>query len=339
MHGMFGPVSGQYGGGGYSGFYNRGFRDDSPYQQALSFLVAQTTYIEPEVVRIRYPELNYAQFVPVDSAGGNEWAKSVTFFSLDQVGRADWFSHLAKDVPIADINRAKHEVGIEMAAIGYRYTLEELGQAMMIPGTNLTTERAAAARRAYEQMVHNVAMYGDTGKGWAGLINHSLPPIINLTTTFAASVAAGTDTGIAAILQAVNALLTNIWQSSLTVEMADTLLLPLSVTTLFSMTQLPHTTMNLMEWIKRNNLYTTETGQELMIRGVRGLDTAGVNGVGRAIAYRRDADVLKLHIPMRHRFLDVWRTGPMIFDIPGIFRLGGLEIRRPGAFRYLDGVN
>jgi hypothetical protein len=312
------------------------FRDET-FQQALSFLVSQTTYLEPAVIRIKYPELNYAQFVPIDTSA-NEWAKSITFFSVDMVGQADWFNHMARDVPFADIMKQKHEQGIEMAAIGYRYTLEELGQAMMLPGTNLTIERAAAARRGYEEMVHNICMYGDSRKNWFGLINHSLPAIVNQATTFAGLIATGTDANIALILQAINAVLTNIWQSSLTVEMADTLLLPLSVTTLLSMTQLPHTTMNLMEWILKNNLYTQETGLPLMIRGVRGLDTAGAAGQGRAIAYRRDPEVIKIHIPMTHRFLPVWQTGPIVFDVPGIFRIAGLEVRRPGAIRYMDGV-
>jgi hypothetical protein len=254
------------------------------------------------------------------------------------VGQADWFNHMARDVPFADVMRQKHEQGIEMAAIGYRYTLEELGQAMMLPGTNLTTERASAARRAYEEMCHNVAMYGDSRKGWAGLTNHSLPTIINIATSWPAQVATGTPASLGAILQGINGLLSNIWQSSLTVEMADTILLPLSSMSLLSMTQLPNTTMNLMEWIAKNNLYSAETGRPLMIRGVRGLDTAGASGNGRAIAYMRDPEVLKMHVPMTHRFLPVWQTGPIVFDVPGIFRLAGLEIRRSGAFRYADGV-
>jgi hypothetical protein len=75
-----------------------------------------------------------------------------------------------------------------------------------------------------------------------------------------------------------------------------------------------------------------------MIRGLRGLDTASASGGGRAIAYRCDPDVVKMHVPMTHRFLPVWQTGPIVFDVPGIFRLAGLEIRRPGAFRYADGI-
>ena len=56
------------------------------------------------------------------------------------------------------------------------------------------------------------------------------------------------------------------------------------------------------------------------------------------IAYRRDPRVLKLHIPMVHRFLPVWQTGPITFAIPGIFRTGAVEIRRPGAMVYVDGI-
>jgi hypothetical protein len=305
-------------------------------QQALGFLQAQTTYLEPQVYRMKYPELNYRDLVPID-ASASEWAKSVTFYSVDMVGKADWFNHLARDVPLADVTRGKHEIGIEMAAVGYRYTLEELGQAMMVPNTNLTVERAAAARRAYEEFVHNKALYGAVEKNWLGLLNHSAPTVINAGATWATQLATPA-TGITAILNDVNGVLTNIWQASLTVETADTLLLPLKSMGQLTITQLPNTTMNLMEWIKRNNIYTTTTNQQLNILGVRGLDTGGAAGQGRAVAYRKDPEIVKMHIPMPHRFLPVWQTGPMVFDIPGVFRLAGLEIRRPGAFRYLDGI-
>lgn len=311
------------------------FQDD--FQQALAFLVTQATIIEPQVIEIKYPDLNYADFVPIETLG-NEWAKSVTFFSIDRIGQADWFNHLAQDVPYADIMREKHEVGIEMGAVGYRYTMEELGQQMMLPGTNLTSERAMAARRAYEEFCHQTVMYGDSRKNWLGLTNHTLPAVINATGTWAAALA-GTTPNVQKVLQDINGLLTNIWQTSLTVEMADTLLLPLSAITVLATTQLPATTMTVLQFIQSNNLYTLETGRALTIRAVRGLDNAGASGNGRVIAYNRDPQILKMHRPMPHRFLEARQTGPLMFDVPGIFRIAGLEIRRPGAMRYLDGVS
>jgi hypothetical protein len=181
-------------------------------------------------------------------------------------------------------------------------------------------------------------MYGDSRKNWLGLTNHTLPSVINLAGGTWASRLAGATPTPSSVLQDFNAITTNIWQSSLTVEMADTALMPLSLMTLLSMTQLPNTTMNLLAWIHANNLYTTETGRAMVIRGVRGLDTAGASGNGRIVLYQKDPQVLKLHRPMSHRFLPVWQKGPLVFEVPGIFRLGGLEIRRPGAFRYADGA-
>jgi hypothetical protein len=139
-------------------------------QQALSFFTQQASVIEAAVYRIKYPDVQYPSLIPVDSSA-NEWAKSVTFFSIDKTGAADWFHHSAHDMRMADIQRTKAEKNIEMAGIGYRYTLEELGQAMLIPGFQLTTERAESARRAYEEFIDRIAFFGDTAKGWTGLVN------------------------------------------------------------------------------------------------------------------------------------------------------------------------
>jgi hypothetical protein len=120
--------------------------------------------------------------------------------------------------------------------------------------------------------------------------------------------------------------------------MANTILLPVDAMTLIATKRIPDTTMTVLDFLINKNVYTLQTGQPLMIRAVRGLETAGTGGSGRMVAYRRDPSVLKMHIPMPHRFLPVWQTGPMIFEVPGIFRVAGLEVRRPGAVRYLDGI-
>jgi hypothetical protein len=312
------------------------FRDMPNEQAALSFLVSQITYIEPTVYRIKYPDLIWRELMPVDSTG-TEWAKSVTFFSIDQVGAADWFHAQASDVPLADVVRAKGEVAIEMGAIGYRYNTEELAQSMMIPNFSLSTERASAARRASEEFLHNIALYGNTVKSWLGLTNHTLPAVINTSHTWAYDMAQAPPL-TQAILNDVNMCLTNIWQGSLGIETADTLLLPFSAMSAINIAQLPNTTMNLLEWLMKNNIYTQQTGGALTVRAVRGLDTAGASGGGRMVAYRKDPEIIKMHVPMPHRFLPVWQRGPLVYDVPGIFRTGGVEIRRPAAIRYVDGI-
>jgi hypothetical protein len=307
-------------------------------QQALGFVVSQTSHIEAQVYEEQYPEIQYANLIPIDTSA-NEWAKSITYYSMNKVGQAQWFHHYAKDIAVADSERAKHEVGVEMANIGYRWSLEEVGQAMMI-GQPLQADRASAARRAYEEFVDNVAIRGDADKGFFGLLNYPGIAVSNVqadggTGSDEPSWAVKTETQI---LRDFNSAISGMYQDTLQVELADTVLLPLPVLNDIATRRLGDTTMTILEFLQKNNVYTFQTGRPLTIMAVRGLETAGVGGVGRMIVYRRSPDVLKLHIPMPHRFLPVWQTGPLLFDVPGIFRLAGLDIRKPGAFRYVDGV-
>lgn len=306
-------------------------------QSALSFMQQQASYIEPQVYEIQYPEIQYPDLVPVDTSG-NEWAKSITFYSSDKVGQAAWFHHMANDVPFADIVRTKQEKGIEMAAIGYYYTLEEIGVSQQIPGMNLTTERADAARRAYEEFMENIAFIGDSTKDWTGLINDA-------GVTAGSAVADGTGTSALwsaksgdLMIRDVNSILTGVYTASETVEMADTLLLPIDRFTRLATTRVENTTASAMGWLQQFNTYTAVTNQPLTIRAVRGLATAGAGGTARMVAYRNDPQILKLHLPMPHKFLGVMQVAALRYDVPGIFRTGGLEIRRPGSVRYLDGI-
>ncbi len=304
-------------------------------QQALSFLIEQATFIEAEVYRIQYPEIIYSQLIPIDTSA-NEWAKSITYFSMDKVGAADWFDGNAGDMPKADINRAKFEQGIEMAGIGYGYNLEELGQAQQIPGTNLSAERAEAARFAYEQFMDKLAYLGNVAKGFTGLINNTTVTRVDAATVSATKLWSGKDADHQ--VADIQAALTGVYEGSNTVEMADTVLLPVDAINTLSITRIPNTMETALTYIAKNNLYTFMTGAPLTIRGVLGLGKAGNGATGRMVAYRKDPRVLKLHVPMMHRFLPVWQRGPLSFDIPGIFRVGSVEIRRPGAIRYVDGI-
>ena len=83
---------------------------------------------------------------------------------------------------------------------------------------------------------------------------------------------------------------------------------------------------------------TATTGQPIVIRGMRSLDTAGASSTARLVAYRYSPQVLKLHMPMPHRFLPAYQSGPLRWDVPGVMRLGGLDIRLPKEVVYLDGI-
>jgi hypothetical protein len=306
-------------------------------QATLGFLVSQVSRIERDVYAIQYPAIRYPGLIPVDTAGP-EWAKSVTYFSSDRVGQAAWFHGRAQDVPNADVVRTKAETTVQMAAIGYEYTDEELAQAQML-GMPLESDKASTARRAAEEFIDRVALFGDTSANFTGLVNNATVTAGTAPADGAASATTFLSKTADQVLRDVNGTLTGIWTGSLYVEMADTLLLPYSVIVALSQRRVTdQNSMTIMDWIQQKNVYTLETGRPLTIRGLRGLETAGAGGTARMVAYLRDPGVLKMYMPMPFKFLPVWRKGPISYEVPGIFRLGGVDVKRPLAMRYLDGI-
>lgn len=308
---------------------------DAP-QAGLAFVISQASYIERAVNMIMHPDIQYPQLIPVD-VSAPEWAPSITFFSQDMTGQAQWLAGAASDIPNADINREKFQSVVHMAGIGYDYTLEEIGQAQML-GMNLPTDKAASARRAYEEFVDNVALNGDSKVNFLGFLNHSSITPANVALNAGASSRLWINKTADEILTDLNEPLQDIHSVSKQVEMADTVLM--SVAKLDYLSTKPRASTadtTILKYFKENNVYTLQTGQPLTIRAVRGLETAGASGTERMIAYRRNPEVLKMHIPMPHRFMSPFQQSPLRVQIPGIFRLGGLDIRRPGAVRYRDG--
>jgi hypothetical protein len=300
-------------------------------QQALSYLRQQATYLEPEIYKVKYPTIRYPDLIPVDTSA-DAWTPTVTYLSIDGVGQAEWFAAGAKDVPLAEINQQQFETPVKMASIGYRYNLEELARAQKL-GINLTSEKGIVARRAAEQFIDQRALYGDNVVGFKGLINN--PNVGVIVSTAGSWLAATADQIIADVNQAI----TGISVATLEIEVANTILLPKSrYDHISSMPRSTTSDTTILDYIRRNNIYTQETGQPLLIRSVRGLETAGTGGTRRMVVYMRSMDVVKMHLPMPYRFLPVWQTGPIVFDVPGIFRFGGVDIRRPDAFRYVDGI-
>lgn len=323
--------------------HNGGPQFTDAQQASFGFVYNQSLLINTQVYENKFPDLDFAKLVYVDTSAP-EFAPGVVTFLSSTVGKAAWFSGAAKDVAKADVTRDRSETRFHMAAVGYGYNTEEVGQAQLM-GMNLDASKATAARRAYTEFMWNVTLTGDSTKGLYGLANQT-----GVTTGTAPADGTGSVTTWfdgsgnatktpAQMVRDLNSLLTGIFTGSLTVEMADTVLMPYSTISYLGATPMSATnSQTVLTFLLENNIYTQMTGQQLTIRGVLGLDTAGASSTKRMVAYANRQDVAKLHLPMPHRFFPVYQGGPFQFEVPGAFRTGGVEVLRTGAFRYLDGI-
>ncbi len=304
-------------------------------QQALSFVISQTSHIETQVWKKLYPEILYPEFVPVDESA-HPWATTVTYYSSDVTGQAGWLHSFAQDFPMVNQNRTKHETNVSMGGIGYGYNLQEISQASML-GINLQADLAIASRDAYERHCEQVAFMGDAQVGYQGLLNNS--------SVGAADVADGASTNPEwetktpdEIVKDFNEALSDIYSDSNTIELADTVLLPPSSYNLIATKRLdPTMTTTILEHIQRVNVYTAQTGKPLKIRALRQLETAGAGNTKRMVVYLRNPQVVKLHRPMPLRFFPVQQV-MLDYKVPAAYRIGGTDVRRPGAVRYRDGI-
>lgn len=298
-------------------------------QANLGFVQSQTAVVEKGVYAHRFPAIRYPGLIPLDYSAP-EWIKTVDYYSMDISGKAGWTADRAKDLNMVGTQLGKSSTSVFMADIGYDYGLEEVNQASEM-GMNLPGEKAMAARLIYERTVDNIAFTGDEEKGWKGLFNS--------TAVIAASATTG-DWATATedqILADINEILSGVFTETNEIAVSDTLILPSLKYQYIASKRLGDTGITILEFIQRANAYTAETGQPLNIRSSRGLNTSGAGGTSRMVAYRNSPEVLKMHIPMRHRFLPVQIDG-LTYQVPGIFRLGGLDIRLPKEVRYSDGI-
>lgn len=313
--------------------------------QVFSFASQASRIVNTRVYEIEYPEMDIASLVTVDT-NLPEWVSGVDTLIGDKVGKAEWQSGAAKDVPLAEVNLNKVGIDFDMYAIGYQWNIEELGKAQF-QGYPLTERKAAAARFGSQVFQWDNLLIGSAVKGWTGLLNSTYVTPITLPadgtdTTSAWVLNNGTGNKTAAqIVRDVNILLLGAPGPGRVVK--NTLLLPDAALDYMVATPYGVTSPNLsiMQYIMANNEYTRRTGQQLVIRSLDELKnkaTVGIAGGGRAVAYRNDPDMLKLWVPMPYRFLPVYQDGALNFTVPGIARTGPLDIMRPNAISYGDAV-
>lgn len=298
-------------------------------QAAFPFVIAQGRNIEAQVYSKRYPKYNYQDVVPVVTEG-NQWAIGTTFFTIDVAGQAKFLSGKGTDVPFVSSKRDHASHDFQMIGAGWEWTIEEVNQAALY-NTNLQATDANTAAMAVDQLLYQIAMTGSDEKNWEGFVNSSLVSENDAAVTLAAA----TPAQAAAF---VNDALSLVATQTGEVEYADTIAISPAIFRAWATKEYGdgNGTLNILEYIRKNNIYTAETGSPLNIAINRALTDAGGAGVDRMVAYRRDAEVLRFHLPMPRTVLAPRQTSLMGFEQGLIARTGGTEIRLPGAMTYLD---
>ncbi len=318
----------------------RNFMDMSP-TAALGFLVQQAAHIETKVYEKKYPQLKYTSLVPLDNSAP-DWVETVMFQSTDARGELQFFGPGSTDVPTVDIAASQGWHGIKTAALGYTYTLEEIGRAQLYD-VPLDTRRATAVRDVTEQGLNKTYLWGrGVGEGLYTSANVTREAAKATLKALVADIPSkGTQPIIDFFGNAYNQVYLN---NTKTVYRPTNFVLPPEQMQLLQRTMLStHNASNYtLLMFLRENFKDMDFDDDIMLSATL-LDNTGQPQdtplkEDRMMTYCKDIEVVKGHDVMPIQFLAPATADNINFKVPAIVRTGGTEWRVPSAAHYVDGL-
>jgi hypothetical protein len=288
------------------------------------FLDRQLEYIRPQVFEVEYADIKYPTILPVTAEAG-PGSQTFTYRIMDATGDFKLISDAADDLPRADVSQTEKSINIRSFGGSFGYTVQELRAAQMA-NLSLEQRRATAVRRAYEEKVESVAMFGEGSVSLAGFFNNATVDVIAANKWFST-------VGITAqeMLEILNEGVSAIISGSNMKEQPDTILMPYEDYNTVSTTRNSDSSdVTVLEYFLRTNPF---------IRNVEPINQlAAANSSlakNRLVVYKRDPQKVQLHIPQPLELFPPQQRG-LEFIVPAHARVGGVALYYPKSVKYVQ---
>jgi len=295
--------------------------------EAGLFLERQLEYIRPQVFEVEYADIKYPTILPVTSEAG-PGAQTFTYRIMDATGDFKLISDAADDLPRADVSQVEKSINIRSFGGSFGYTVQELRAAQMA-NMALEQRRAAAVRRAYEEKVESVALFGEASVGLAGFFNNSTVDVVSADKWFTGVTATGTTAQD--MLDLMNQGVTAIINGSSMKEQPDTILMAWEDYNVVSTTRNSDSSdVTVLEYFLRTNPFIRN------VEPINQLDSDKSSlSKNRMVIYKRDPGKVQLHIPQPLELFPPQQRG-LEFIVPAHARVGGVALYYPKSVIYVQ---
>src|SRR5574338_70360 len=287
----------------------------------------QLTQIMARPFMARYPEIKWRQILPINTEFSNG-ARAHTYMLFDEQAQAHIISDMGGEFPNAEVN-ATETVG-KFFSIGssYGYSVQDLRSAQYA-GVALDIRKGVVARRLSERKVDALACVGQTSLGLTGLANDA-----NIPATTKGTQASGTTWATATpdeIVTDFNLQYSTVFTGSKGAHEPNTALVGTAgwakITTTrmdsFNNQTIYDYLLKTMPWLKRIAYWPR-------------LDTAGAGSKERIMVGELSPDNAQAIV-----WQDFEQFPPQLRNLMTVilchFRWGGVSVRYPKAFTYMDG--
>lgn len=304
-----------------------------------AFFARELEHIKARTFDIKYPELKATSLIPVSTEAG-PGAETITYQQFDQVGIMKLIANYADDLPRADVFANEFTSQVKSLGGSYGYNIQEVRAAAMA-GKPLNSRKASSVRKANELKVNSIAWFGDDDAGLLGMLNQPNVP--------AATVQVGATSGNSTwdgaspktpeeILEDMNDAVTAVEETTLGVEIPDTILIPISQNRVISTTRLSDASdTTIKEFFMRNNPEITMIEWVNELKDVSPLPSGGGGPADVMIVYKRDPGILTLEIPQPFEQFPAQERN-LEFVVPAHSRIGGVIVYYPLAINIVEGI-
>jgi len=238
------------------------------------------------------------------------------------------------------MDRTSDSVNVRSIGGAYGYTLQDI-RASAKTGKNLPLKKAAAARKAIDKKLDDIALSARSNDGVnGGLVGLLYNPNVTkaTVTTRGGHVTWATKTA-AEILADLNEVVDDMIALTNGVEVPDTILLPIEQYGLISTTPYSSASdLTIKEYFLRNRPEITKIDWLAPLHNVNPVPSTGAaSNVDVMVCYRRNIDKLSLEIPQPFEQLEPQLQG-LEYVVPCHARCGGVIVYYPISVTLVEGI-
>jgi hypothetical protein len=304
------------------------------FVSGLQMVAARLYNLEARVWEKRRLPPIYERLIPIDTTDG-ECALGRAYIMMDSHGDVKEIATCVDDLPLVDLGTGQdHFIPFKIGGLGFVYCTEDVRQAACLGDYSRISVLPQKCFNIYEFALNEHALFGNTRGGKLGfktaLFTSEQIEVIEGNTWDGVTNAQDL---ISIFFEAIDA----VWTRSRNTAYANTLCVPQSLLQAATRMKMGDGCCEtVLDFVMRLNTTTTETGEEMTIIGVRGLELANANRDGpRLMAYARDPENLVLPLPMPLRF-HAPQIRNLTFVVPAEFKYGPVHFRYPETAVYVD---
>lgn len=319
--------------------YTRG----SNLTSGFEIVVSNFEDFEKRFYDTKYPDIFWQKVIPAGSVETDipEGATSTSYGVRDWSGTGAFDVSQSGSTPTVGLSVAKPVViPILDASVGGFLTRADIRTYTHAHGGTLDTELSGVMKKASERHVEGTFFYGDGDVGFTGWMNEPNITVAQAFDNAALNSKKWIDKTPDEILKDINFYMAQIFTDSLQMHQANSVFIPTAQYADIATRRMGilETTITVLDYIKRSNLFTATTGQELNIMGIPHLKNAGAGGVvDRMVILQNDADYQKLPFPIPYRFLPPVPMG-LQTNLFAEYKFGPYHNRWPASALYIDEI-